>query len=106
MEGILTPRVLLQARAVPGGEDEPAAGDGWRLRRLFAGGEALPAALAQRARERWGAEVINLYGPTEACIDSTFHAGTDAAPSGSVPIGRAVDNLRACVLDAAMRPAR
>src|SRR6185436_16611298 len=42
------------------------------LRRLFAGGEALPSALARDLRAALpGAEVVNLYGPTEVCVDAT-----------------------------------
>jgi amino acid adenylation domain-containing protein len=76
-------------------------------RRVFCGGEALPAELAARARAALGAEVVNLYGPTEACIDATFAVASDAsdAPGATVPIGRAVANARALVLDPEGEPA-
>ncbi|MET0395502.1 MAG: amino acid adenylation domain-containing protein, partial [Longimicrobiaceae bacterium] len=76
-------------------------------RRVFCGGEALPAELAARARAMLGAEVVNLYGPTEACIDATFAVATGAsgAPGTTVPIGRAVANARAFVLDPEGEPA-
>ncbi|HEV2146540.1 MAG TPA: amino acid adenylation domain-containing protein [Longimicrobiaceae bacterium] len=69
------------------------------LRRLFCGGEALPVELARRAHRVLGAEVVNLYGPTEVCIDATsaVHRGPEAG--STVPIGQAVDNVRAYVLD-------
>ena len=70
------------------------------LRRLFCGGEALPAELAARARARFGAEVVNLYGPTEACIDATSHPFAGES-SPTVPIGRPVDGVDAHVLDRA-----
>ncbi|HEX7242173.1 MAG TPA: amino acid adenylation domain-containing protein, partial [Longimicrobiaceae bacterium] len=74
------------------------------LRRLFCGGEALPAAPAARARAETGAEVVNLYGPTEVCIDATWHpVAEEAGPA--VPIGRPVDGVRAYVLDRGLRPA-
>ncbi|MEW5931700.1 MAG: amino acid adenylation domain-containing protein, partial [Gemmatimonadota bacterium] len=76
-------------------------------RRVFCGGEALPAELAARCRAVLGAEVVNLYGPTEACIDATF-AVAPGEPDGSgrsVPIGRAVANARAYVLDPEGAPA-
>ncbi|MES2936867.1 MAG: non-ribosomal peptide synthase/polyketide synthase [Pseudomonadota bacterium] len=74
------------------------------LRRVFVGGEALPAALAARCRTVLGAEVVNLYGPTEACIDTLF-AVADASTAGAmVPIGRPVANARAYVLDAHLNP--
>ncbi|HEX2188960.1 MAG TPA: amino acid adenylation domain-containing protein, partial [Longimicrobiaceae bacterium] len=72
------------------------------VRRVFCGGEALPAGLAARCRAALGAEVVNLYGPTEACID-TLHAVVDGTP-GTVPIGRPVANTRAYVLDGAGEP--
>ncbi|HEX6913102.1 MAG TPA: amino acid adenylation domain-containing protein, partial [Longimicrobium sp.] len=78
------------------------------LRRLFCGGEALPAELADRARAALSGgdalQVINLYGPTEACIDSVVHgyAGTEAG--ATVPIGRPTDATRAYVLDARGEP--
>ncbi len=71
------------------------------LRRLFCGGEALPAALAERARAATGAEVVNLYGPTEACIDAVAHTFAGSEAGATVPIGRAVDGVRTRVLDRA-----
>jgi amino acid adenylation domain-containing protein len=84
--------------------DEPGTGRVGTLRRLFCGGEALPAELAGRAAAAFGAEVVNLYGPTEACIDSTAQAFTADAAGVRVPIGRPVANARAYVLDARGRP--
>ncbi len=73
------------------------------VRRVFAGGEALPAELAARTRAALGAEVVNLYGPTEVCINATAHAF--AADGGAtVPIGRPVDHVRAYVLDRGGEP--
>nr|WP_256666796.1 non-ribosomal peptide synthetase [Nocardia cyriacigeorgica] len=72
------------------------------LRLLFASGEALPAATAQRARELTGAAVHNLYGPTEAAVDVTFHEVTDD-DLVSVPIGRPVFNTALLVLDSRLR---
>jgi amino acid adenylation domain-containing protein len=76
-------------------------------RRVFCGGEALPAELAARCRALLGAEVVNLYGPTEACIDATFAVapGESDGSGRSVPIGRAVANARAYVLDPEGAPA-
>ncbi|MGW6424729.1 non-ribosomal peptide synthase/polyketide synthase [Nocardia sp. NPDC055053] len=73
------------------------------LRRVFAGGEALPAFLAQRARELTGAEVINLYGPTETAVQVSTHVVRDA-DAVSVPIGAPVWNTGLYVLDARLRP--
>ncbi|HEV2704610.1 MAG TPA: amino acid adenylation domain-containing protein [Pyrinomonadaceae bacterium] len=79
------------------------------LRRVFCGGEALPAELQERFHARFDASLCNLYGPTEACIDATFYkcARDDeqqSASTSSVPIGAPVANMRAYVLDARMSP--
>lgn len=73
------------------------------LRRIFVGGEALPADLARKAAA-CGAEVCNLYGPTEAAIDATYFLFDGARRSSAVPIGRPIANTLAYVLDGHMRP--
>ncbi|HEV2733653.1 MAG TPA: amino acid adenylation domain-containing protein, partial [Longimicrobiaceae bacterium] len=81
---------------------------GWTAaRRVFCGGEALPAEMAARCRALLGADVVDLYGPTEACIDATFAVAADFADAAgpTVPIGRAVANVRAYVLDREGEPA-
>jgi len=83
--------------------DEPALARCATLRRLFCGGEALPADLAARARAATGAEVVNLYGPTEVCIDATAHVLAGEA-ADTVPIGAPVDGVRAHVLHALGAP--
>ena len=68
------------------------------LRRVFASGEALPAALAAKFLAESTAELHNLYGPTEAAIDvSNFHVADRAI--ASVPIGRPIWNARLYILD-------
>ncbi|MFD3703755.1 non-ribosomal peptide synthase/polyketide synthase [Nocardia sp. NPDC058658] len=73
------------------------------LRLVFASGEALPAAPAQRLRLLTGARLHNLYGPTEAAVDVTFHEVLDA-DRVTVPIGAPVFNTRLHVLDSRLRP--
>ncbi|WP_240505100.1 non-ribosomal peptide synthase/polyketide synthase [Nocardia mangyaensis] len=73
------------------------------LRLVFASGEALPAALAQRLRLLTGARLHNLYGPTEAAVDVTFHEVNDG-DRVTVPIGAPVFNTRLHVLDSRLRP--
>ncbi|MGV9950274.1 non-ribosomal peptide synthetase, partial [Rhodococcus aetherivorans] len=74
------------------------------LRRVFASGEALPGAVAQRLRgELPRVGVHNLYGPTEAAVDVTFHEVVDADVV-AVPIGAPVWNSRVYVLDGRLRP--
>ncbi|MFD0021696.1 amino acid adenylation domain-containing protein [Streptomyces sp. NPDC058382] len=88
--------------AETGPDERPAT-----LRAVLCGGEPLTEALAERAGRTWGVEVHNLYGPTETTIDATAHhhrGGETAAGEGGVPLGRPVDNTRAYVLDAGLRP--
>ncbi|MFF5454008.1 amino acid adenylation domain-containing protein [Streptomyces sp. NPDC012950] len=87
-------------------EEPPAS-----LRAVLCGGEPLTASLAERAGRAWGAEVHNLYGPTEATVDATahHHRPADATASGTrdtgtVPLGRPIDNTRAYVLDDTLAP--
>jgi amino acid adenylation domain-containing protein len=77
-----------------------------RLRLLFAGGQALPAELAERFRHRFPrAALQNIYGPTEAAIDAaTWTCGP--LPAGStVPIGRPAAGKRLFVLGEGHDPA-
>ena len=95
-----------QSPAVPGGMAE-----GGVLRSVAVGGEAMPAAVAERfaahtLAARSDAALLNTYGPTEAVITSTLHR-VAAAPGrvwGQVPIGRPLGADRTVVTDAALRP--
>jgi amino acid adenylation domain-containing protein len=70
------------------------------LRRLFVGGEPLPADLVRRV-----GEVVNLYGPTEATIQTiTWAGGADELGGATAPLGRPVANTRAYVLDTRLVP--
>lgn len=69
------------------------------LRIAISGGEQLPTALAQQFVQRTGARLFNLYGPTEACIFASAYEYQSSAKTGSVPIGRPVDNTQLFVLD-------
>ena len=77
------------------------------LRHLLAGGEAIDAA-AVRAVLAAGPpqRLLNVYGPTESTTFATWHlvsaVDEDAA---TVPIGRAIANTTAYVLDGAGQPA-
>lgn len=75
-----------------------------RLRRVFCGGEAMPASLPSRFRSVCGAELVNIYGPTEATIWATSWSCRPQDGIGVVPIGFPLDNVRARVLDEALRP--
>ncbi|MFF0544460.1 non-ribosomal peptide synthase/polyketide synthase [Nocardia thailandica] len=80
-----------------------AAEDAGALRLVFAGGEALPTALARTVAERTGARVVNLYGPTETAVQVTAHEA-GAEPGAVVPLGGPVANTRLHVLDTRLRP--
>jgi amino acid adenylation domain-containing protein/non-ribosomal peptide synthase protein (TIGR01720 family) len=69
------------------------------FRTLVVGGDSCPAALV----ERWapGRRMINAYGPTESTVVSTW--SEPLAGGGVPPIGRPIPNIRAYVLDGAMR---
>ncbi|MFC5469004.1 amino acid adenylation domain-containing protein [Cohnella suwonensis] len=68
------------------------------LKRVFASGEALHRAHADRffALTRTlgleGAKLVNLYGPTEATVDVTVHECEADSALDFVPIGRPIDN--------------
>jgi len=85
--------------------EEPAARECRSLRRVFSSGEALPADLARRCLATLDAELHNLYGPTEAAVDVTWWPCRRGDGEPAVPIGRPIANVRACVLDAGLRPA-
>ncbi|GHH88800.1 non-ribosomal peptide synthetase [Streptomyces sulfonofaciens] len=71
------------------------------LRRVFCSGEALPPDQVADFHRLLGhgPALTNLYGPTEATVDVSYHDCVYGAPSGRVPIGRPIDNLRLYVLD-------
>ncbi|MFJ2645518.1 amino acid adenylation domain-containing protein [Streptomyces sp. NPDC087420] len=83
------------------------------LSEVWAGGDVLARDTVRRIQEHCpGAVVVNGYGPTETTVFATAHTAhtaptgiqeSDADP-GAVPIGRPLDNTRAYVLDAALRP--
>jgi amino acid adenylation domain-containing protein len=64
--------------------------------RLLAGGETLPAHLAERLLEK-SAGLWNMYGPTETTIWSACHRV--ARGDDPVPLGRPIGNTRIQVLD-------
>ncbi|MFJ3876984.1 amino acid adenylation domain-containing protein [Streptomyces sp. NPDC090077] len=80
-------------------DGRPAALSGTRV---LVGGEALPAALAERLA-RTARSVTNVYGPTEATVWATS-ADLAADHTGVPGIGLPFRNTRAHVLDSALRP--
>ena len=74
------------------------------LRRIFAGGEALPLRLQQDVFATFTGELHNLYGPTEASIYSCHWICRREEPLRTVPIGGPISNTQIHILDAEMRP--
>ncbi|MGC2775264.1 MAG: amino acid adenylation domain-containing protein, partial [Bradyrhizobium sp.] len=73
-----------------------------KLRKIIVGGEDLKTSLAASIHASFGGmvEIFNEYGPTEATVGCTIHKydpQTDTARS--VPIGKAIDNTGAFLLD-------
>ncbi len=67
------------------------------------GGEAVPAELASRVRERV-ARLVQMYGPTETTVHSTRDT-IGAGPLPAVlPVGRPIGGTTAHVLDGDLRP--
>ncbi len=89
--------LLLQTEPVPS------------LKSATLGGERITPQLVRRLRAAWPAvRLLNVYGPTEATIDGTAwmlepHVEL-AADAPQVPIGQAMPNYRAYVLDAHWQP--
>ncbi|MEI5101088.1 AMP-binding protein [Streptomyces sp. PmtG] len=82
---------------------EPLAKQCESLRWIEAGGEAFPAALANRAAGLLpGCGMHNHYGPTEAAVEAT--AWQHVPGMDRVPIGSPLWNVQVYVLDAGLRP--
>ncbi|PIB52873.1 non-ribosomal peptide synthetase [Pseudomonas sp. 2995-1] len=79
--------------------DEPLVPECTSLRRLFSGGEALPAELRNRVLAQLPAvQLHNRYGPTETTINVT-HWHCTAEDGERSPIGRPLGNVICRVLD-------
>jgi amino acid adenylation domain-containing protein len=83
--------------------DEPEFNACTSLRRIFCGGEALSEDVRVRVQGALAVELVNLYGPTETTIDATAFVCTGRPTPLGVPIGRAIANMRAYVLDQCMQ---
>jgi amino acid adenylation domain-containing protein/non-ribosomal peptide synthase protein (TIGR01720 family) len=84
--------------------DEPRVAECTSLRRLFSGGEALPAELRNRVLAQLPAvQLHNRYGPTETAINVT-HWQCQAEDGERSPIGRPLGNVICRVLDEHLNP--
>uniref|UniRef100_UPI00210E8C6A non-ribosomal peptide synthetase n=1 Tax=Streptomyces sp. ODS05-4 TaxID=2944939 RepID=UPI00210E8C6A len=77
------------------------AEDEWRPPLFLLGGEAVPPALWAELRGHQGVETVNYYGPTEFTVDALVARVSDCA---TPVVGRPLDDSRAYVLDARLRP--
>ncbi|WP_270572258.1 non-ribosomal peptide synthetase [Bacillus glycinifermentans] len=91
-------------------EDENRVEQIRSVRRVFASGEALPAALVERFQRlvsrKIGADLINMYGPTEATVEVSHYKCSKTEAVTTVPIGKPIDNLQLSIVSPyqAMQP--
>lgn len=82
--------------------DEPGSGKFLAsLRLMMIGGEAVPAALIDRIKQDYAAEIYNMYGPTESTIWSSVFKFEK--PVDQVSIGKPISNTQIYILDAKLR---
>ncbi len=76
------------------------------LRQVFLGGEPINTKLVHEALagSAHAPLVHNTYGPTEASDVVSFFTWDPRTPRATLPIGRAVSNMRLYVLDAGLQP--
>jgi amino acid adenylation domain-containing protein len=75
------------------------------LKRMFCGGEALPADLRDHFYRLLEGDLINLYGPTESAIDAAGYQCERDNPGPMVPLGRPLTNIQIFILDRHLQPA-
>ncbi|WP_377806054.1 amino acid adenylation domain-containing protein [Azospirillum sp. A29] len=76
---------------------------GHRLRACILGGEAWDLSLTGRLAG-WTDRIFNAYGPTEAVITPLVWQAGSERQTGTAPIGQAIGERRAMVLDASLNP--
>ncbi|EIC29079.1 non-ribosomal peptide synthetase [Methylomicrobium album] len=74
------------------------------LKHVICSGEALPADLAARFRQKLPAALHNLYGPTEASVDVSYWECLPDDPAAAIPIGRPIANIELYILDRRLNP--
>jgi amino acid adenylation domain-containing protein len=87
--------------------DQPGIERSTALKRVFCGGEPLPAELQERFFHHFDpleTSLYNLYGPTEVTIDATFAQCQNGSGRKFVPIGRPVSNVEVYILDRYLNP--
>jgi len=79
---------------------QPAAS----LRLVIIGSEPADGRLLERWRRHSGVAIANAYGVSEATISSIALMQAHSTAWGRVPVGRPIANVRAHIVDAALRP--
>ncbi|MFC4901946.1 AMP-binding protein [Streptosporangium amethystogenes subsp. fukuiense] len=84
---------------------EEAPGTFAPLAEVLTGGEAASAAAMRRVLAACPRTLLgHVYGPTETTTYATHHPVSAVSRAGTPPIGRAMDGMRAYVLDGFLRP--
>jgi amino acid adenylation domain-containing protein len=80
--------------------DEPRFSQCGSLRRVYSGGEPMPATLPSRLAEQLVVSLHNLYGPTEVAVEATCWTSGANEQREIIPIGAPIANVHVYVLDA------
>lgn len=85
--------------------EESTPNDLQSLRYVFLGGEPIDFDRLKNWLQNASAKLVNSYGPTECADIATYHVvdDVDAYNSSSIPIGKAIDNVKLYVLDELQR---
>ncbi|HWF88403.1 MAG TPA: amino acid adenylation domain-containing protein, partial [Pyrinomonadaceae bacterium] len=74
-------------------------------KRLVLGGDACPWSLVEQIRSLSpDCAILNHYGPTEATVGALTHELREELNSDTVPLGSALGNVQAYILDEELRP--
>ncbi len=84
--------------------DTPGVENCTSLKRVICSGEALPADLVARFRQKLAAELHNLYGPTEASVDVSYWVCLPDSAETAIPIGKPIANITLYILDRQLNP--
>jgi amino acid adenylation domain-containing protein len=103
-EEFIYSRSISHLHAVPSFLSNIKVRDTFKLKRVIAGGDVCPAALAKK----WSkyCDFYNEYGPTETTVTSIemmVRAGDDDETSVQLPIGRPINNTVAYIFDKWMK---
>ncbi|HEX2959000.1 MAG TPA: amino acid adenylation domain-containing protein [Chitinispirillaceae bacterium] len=73
------------------------------LRRIICSGESLDKDSVNKCHSLLKSKIYNLYGPTEAAVDVSYYECLPDDTMKTVPIGKAITNIRLYVLDSTMK---